>query len=173
MAQSIDIDINLVTRQANANARALEQSTLGLSAKFTGLLAAVELASRAFGALSSVYSSTVGSAVELQAAVAEVTTLVGDQVGVQQQLEQQVLQLQRAYGGEQGTIAKAFYDAISSGAVDASDAVGLLDTANRLAVGGVTDINTAVNGLTTVLNSYGLESSRSLDVSDALFAAMK
>ena len=173
MAREINIDINLMTRQAQANAQALSRSSIGLANSITGILSAVELASRAFSALGAAFSGTIGSSIELQASVAEVTTLLNNQIGIQEQLESQVLSLQRLYGGDQAVIAKGFYDAISSGAVDASDAVELLNVANKLAVGGVTDVNTAVNGLTTIINSYGLSAKDSLQISDTLFSAMK
>ena len=44
---------------------------------------------------------------------------------------------------------------------------------DKLATGGVTDVETAADGLTTVLNAYGAEAGSATDVSDALFVALK
>jgi TP901 family phage tail tape measure protein len=69
--------------------------------------------------------------------------------------------------------ARAYYQIISAGATDAADATGILAAANKLAVGGVTDVRTAADGLTTVLNAYGITASRSEEVTDAMFVAMR
>jgi len=69
--------------------------------------------------------------------------------------------------------ARALYQVISAGATDSAEAVRILDVANRLAVGGVTDVATAADGLTSVLNAYGLSVDDAIDVSDALFVGMK
>lgn len=56
--------------------------------------------------------------------------------------------------GEVGKIADATYQAISAG-VEPAKAVGFITTAAKAAKGGFTDVETAVDGATTVLNSYG------------------
>jgi TP901 family phage tail tape measure protein len=49
----------------------------------------------------------------------------------------------------------------------------VLTVANQLAVGGVTDVSTAADGLTSALNAYGEEATAGTDYSDAMFVAMK
>lgn len=173
MAQSLDIDINLITRQAQANADALNDSTIGLSTSMTGLLAAVELASRALDLLGSAYSGTIGASVELESALAEVSTLYDSTAESQAQLTEEVLNFQRQFGADAVETSKAYYQAISSGAVGASNAQDLLTAANKLAVGGVTDVATSVDGLTNIMNAYGLGVESATTISDSLFIAMK
>ncbi len=67
---------------------------------------------------------------------------------------------------------RAAYDAVSSG-VEARDLTEFLRTANRLAVGGVTDVGTAVDLLTSSLNAYNLDAAQAGDVSDIFFTAVK
>mgnify|MGYP000031288283 FL=1 len=50
------------------------------------------------------------------------------------------------------------YQAISA-SVDTGDAIAFMETATKAAVGGFTDNATAVDGLTSVLNAYGMEAS--------------
>lgn len=169
----VDIDVNLITRQAQANARALERSTLGLAASVTGLLAGVELITRGFAAMGRVFDATIGSSNRLETAIAEVTTLLGDTTGVQEQLTQEILGFQRQFGADAIETTKAYYQAISSGAVDASNAQDLLTAANKLAVGGVTSVATAVDGLTNVINAYGLNADDANEISDTFFTAMR
>ncbi len=109
---------------------------------------------------------------EFEGAMAEVATLVDDTSGLTAQAEA-VRALAREYGGNAPEQAKALYQIISAGAKEGAEATGLLDAANKLAVGGVTDITTAANGLTSILNAYGKEAGTATEVSDALFVAMK
>lgn len=111
-------------------------------------------------------------AAEFSRSVAEVGTLLPDDAEIQA-----VADAAKALGVEFGTLpidqTRAFYQAISAGAGSAAEATRILDTANRLALGGVTDVTTAVDVLTTAVNAYGLDASRAGEVSDALFVAMR
>lgn len=64
---------------------------------------------------------------------------------------------------------KAGYDIVSAGATSAANAIETLDAANRLAVGGATDVGTAADVLTSVLNAYGDQVKSVAAVSDTLF----
>lgn len=78
-----------------------------------------------------------------------------------------------AYGGEIEDQTRALYQSISAGAGKAADAAALLDTANQLAIGGVSDVRSALDGLTNVINAFGLSYGKASDVSDAFFVAIK
>ncbi len=62
---------------------------------------------------------------------------------------------------------ESLYQAIS-GSVDTAKAVDFLDVAVKAAKGGFTETSTAVDGLTTVLNSYGLEADKATDISNQM-----
>lgn len=134
----------------------------------------VELA--AAGAAAYTIGRALGSATRDAAAfetgMAEVSTLVSDVSGMTAQAEA-VRALAREYGGDAAAQARALYQIISAGATAGAQATGVLDQANRLAVGGVTDITTAADGLTSILNAYGAQAGTAAQVSDALFVAMK
>lgn len=66
----------------------------------------------------------------------------------------------------------AAYDAISAG-VPAQKLLSFLGDANKLAVAGVTDVGTATDILTSVLNAYNLEASEAGRVSDVLFTTVR
>lgn len=63
--------------------------------------------------------------------------------------------------------AEATYQAISAG-VDYADTVYFLDDANKLAVGGFTDLTKATDVLTTIQNAYGLSTEDTARISDVL-----
>ena len=105
--------------------------------------------------------------------MAEVSTLVNTATFNLGRLQRQALANAAAFGSNVTDQARAFYQAISSGASSAADATELVTAANRLAVGGMTDVFVATDGLTSILNAYGLEASDATGVSDALFVAMR
>lgn len=107
------------------------------------------------------------------AAVAEVTTLMDTNAQQTKLLEKNARDLGIAYGTGATAQVKAFYQAISAGAGDVEAATKLLDQANKLAIGGVTDVTTAVDILTTATNVYGATGLTASEASDALFVAMK
>ncbi len=69
-------------------------------------------------------------------------------------------------------LQKAMFDAVSAG-IPAGESIEFLGTAGKLAVAGVTDISTATDGLTSIINAYKLEASEAERVADALFMAQK
>lgn len=77
----------------------------------------------------------------------------------------------RSYSNETGEaasdMAEATYQAISA-SVNTADAAAFAGTATKLAVGGFTSATTAVDVLTTAINSYGLAASDATQLSDNL-----
>ena len=77
----------------------------------------------------------------------------------------------RTYSSETGEaasdMAEATYQAISA-SVNTADAAAFAGTATKLAVGGFTSATTAVDVLTTAINSYGLAASDATQLSDYL-----
>lgn len=123
-------------------------------------------------ALKKAFDATIGAAGKFETQMREVATLsqeMSDNIG---QFSQEVLALSASSGQGLDVLTKSLYDSISAG-IAAKDAMGFLTTATQLALGGATDTATAVDGLTTVINAYGLEASQASDVSDAFFVAMK
>jgi TP901 family phage tail tape measure protein len=158
----------------------LAQGSKGLTAAFNKMQAtiisvnqALDLFGRAQAMASRAMTGTVGRAIELEKRVAEVTTLLSDQADAARMLTDEILDLQAQFGTSQADLAKAYYQAISSGAVTATTANDLLIASQKLAIGGVTNLATAVDGLTTIINAYGLRADNAVNVSDALFIGMR
>lgn len=71
-------------------------------------------------------------------------------------------------------IAKGVYTAISAGIQGTNQEVlDFVKTASKAAVAGLSTTEAAVDGLTTVLNAYKLETTAAGEVSDTFFAAIK
>lgn len=159
------------SRTADRDLRNLNTSTKRTA---TDGMAMLKKGLAALGLLSfiAVMRRAIGVTEDFAKAMAEVSTLLDDTSSMDQ-LTASVKELTLQYGGDAVTNAKALYQIISAGASNAAEATKLLDTANRLAIGGVTDVATAADGLTSILNAYGKSASEANDVSDALFVAMK
>lgn len=105
--------------------------------------------------------------------MAEVSTLVDTSVVNMGDLSKQVLELSDTYANFPVDTAKALYTTISAGFSDTADAQEVLNVASKLAIGGVTDTNTALKGMTATLKAWGLEAKDATSVSDAMFVAMR
>ena len=116
--------------------------------------------------------SATKAALDFGTAMAEVSTLLPDdrQLGA---LTENARALALEFGKSPAAEAKSFYQIISAGAGSAAEATDILTAANKLAVGGITSVNIAADGLTSILNAYEGQIGTATDVSDALFVAMK
>ncbi len=115
----------------------------------------------------------VHSAMGFNTAMAEVSTLVDISTTDMNALTSQVRELSKEYGQMPVDTAKALYTTISAGYGDAADATVMLGGAMKLARGGITDTGTAIDGLTSIMNSYGMAADQVTGVSDQMFVAMK
>jgi TP901 family phage tail tape measure protein len=115
----------------------------------------------------------VAQAANFQTAMAEVSTLVDTNVVNMAALSDQVKRLSGEYGSMPVDTAKAYYQTISAGFGDAAAATAVMTAGLQLAKGGLTDTFTAVDGLTSVLNAYGLAADDAISVSDSFFVTVK
>lgn len=158
------------SKKADTQASKTSKTFLGMGSTFQKV--AVGLGSLV--GITSVTAALVGvtkQAIAFEDAMTEVSTLTNTMD--MSELTQEVKALSAEFGSDKITQAKALYQVISAGASTAAEATEVLAVANKLAVGGVTDVATAADGLTSAINAYGLEASQALDVSDMMFTAMK
>lgn len=69
-------------------------------------------------------------------------------------------------------VIPSLYDALSAG-VPRDNVFAFLEDANKFSKAGAVDLGTAVDGLTSTLNAYGLGADQAEAVSDSLFTAVK
>lgn len=67
-----------------------------------------------------------------------------------------------------GELTEGLYETVSAG-IPAGNALEFMNTAAKTAKGGFTDVRTAVDGLTTVLNAYQLSADQANHVADVMF----
>ena len=106
---------------------------------------------------------------DFENAMAKVSTIAADGTPMEN-MKKQVVGLSNEVGVGVSDLAEAQYQAISAG-VDTAASVDFVSTAVKAAKGGFTDTTTAVDGLTTVLNAYGMEAGQAAAISDQMLMA--
>jgi len=152
-------------RRASLAIQQLETSTRGTSKAMLGLH--IGMAAMTAAAVTATQTATA-----FGKAMAEVHTLIPKTKDLDK-LTRSVRNLSREFGTAKLQQAKALYQIISAGATDAAKAHYILRQSNILAVGGVTDIATAADGLTSILNAYGPAAVNAATATDAMFVAMR
>ena len=107
------------------------------------------------------------SASDFETAMAKVGTIADTTQKPLSAMEKEVRNVAKTYGTSANEIAEATYQAISAG-VDTGKSVEFVANANKLAIGGFTDVTTAVDVVTTAINAYGLEADDAAHISDVL-----
>ncbi len=113
------------------------------------------------------------SAVGFEKQMAEVFTLLPDlsQEGMGQ-LTADTLEFSKELGVTTNQAVPALYQAISAG-VPKDNVFDFLTVAQKAAVGGVTELETAVDGISSVINAYGTDVLSAGEASDLMFTAVK
>lgn len=124
-------------------------------------------------AIAGLGAASIKMALDFDNAIAEVKTLIPDisDEGFGE-LKQGVLDLSKEMGVATSEAIPALYSAISAG-VPADNAIDFMKTASEAAIGGVTDLETAVDGITTVVNAFGAEAIDAGHASDVMFETVK
>jgi len=110
-------------------------------------------------------------AVDFEDGMARIGTLLtGSDMGQLPRIGSDLDAMTRRFGMAADVMQNAGFQALSA-SVPVQDLGRFLDVAARAAVGGYTQIDVAVDGLTNVLNAYEMDMDRAIEVSDAFFVA--
>lgn len=116
--------------------------------------------------------ASIKAAADFEAGMREVATLSPEIADNFKEISAQVAELSARMGQDAVESSKALYQAISAG-VPAENAISFMEVASKAAIAGVTDTETAVNGLTNIINAWGLSADQAGAVADSMFAAVK
>lgn len=115
-------------------------------------------------------------AAQLDAGLREVVTLFGETGDAAAEslgrLAPQVRELSDEVGFAQEELVGGLYNAISAG-VPEDNVFDFLGTASRFAIAGVTDVGTAITGLSSAANAFAIDFSEAEDVADTFFAGVQ
>ena len=157
------------------------QAAPGLDAAAKGageIQIAMMKAAKALGVMAAGFASfsavtgAVNQARDFNAALSETSTLIRGTPAELAALSGGARDLAKAFGTDATSQMRAFYEALSGGAATVAEAQVLVEQANKLATGGVTSVQTAVDALTTSVNSYGAANLSFAGASDAMFVAV-
>lgn len=114
----------------------------------------------------------IGNTVKWEAELSKIFALVeGIDDAMRIMLSEDVLRLMVKYGQELETSVKAVYDIISARFAPAEVQL-ISEAAAKMAIGEFTDIGTAIDAVTTILNAYSMSASQSTEVTDLLSRAV-
>ena len=114
-----------------------------------------------------IYAGPVQKSMEFQTAMAKVGTIADENIVPLSKMQKEIINLSNALGVNASTVAEDVYNAISAGQ-NTANAVGFVEQATKLAKGGFAETGQALDVLTTILNAYGLESSKTEQISNML-----
>lgn len=152
-------------REVGESATVAGRSVRVFSNALSGLVAGA-LAAFSFG-------QAISTARTFNAALAEVSTLLPLTNRQLAGLGDQAREFAKTFGTDASTQVKGFYQSISSGASSVQEAAAILEQANKLAIGGVTNVETAVDGLTTAVNAYASSGLTAAQAADAMFVGVR
>lgn len=166
--------VNIIITAKDATKGALSSATKG----FQGLgkmavLGAGAAVTAAGVATVGVLAKSASAFVEFEDQMNEVFTLLpgisGEAMG---QMRDQVKDAAVEMGRLPEEIIPALYQSLSAG-VPQDNVFEFLDTAHQAALGGVTDLETAVDGISSVVNAYGSDVMDATQASDLMFTAVR
>jgi hypothetical protein len=101
-----------------------------------------------------------------------VSTMLDDPEKHMDAFSRGIRELSVEFGESTDVLAKGLYDLLSA-SVDPAMALDVLAVASKAAKGGMTDTAVAVDGLTSVLNAFGMSADRAGHVADVMFQTVK
>jgi TP901 family phage tail tape measure protein len=115
--------------------------------------------------LLAVAAASVKFASDFEDGMAKVETIADTAAKSIGTLSDEVMSVSDNTGKAADELSESLYQAISAGA-NTADAMDLVDVAAKSAIAGFTDTTTAVDGLTSVLNAYGMETKDANDLAN-------
>jgi len=157
--------------------RAVQMKLKGFHASLSGanenLQAVSRTAKRVFIAIGGFMAVAVRQAVRFESEMANVSTMLSDNVGpTMARFERQVRALAVEFGESTRTLSKGLYDVLSA-SIAPEKAMNVLAVAAKAAAAGMTSTAVSTDAITTILNAYQMDAERAAEVSDKLWATVK
>jgi TP901 family phage tail tape measure protein len=158
---------NMGTQGANATDK------IALGWKLVTRIVQAQVIIRTLSAIIKTFQEATVTARDFSVAVAEAFTISGGELGTMDQMSDSVLKLSRALGEPALEVAEGLYQTLSNQVTEAGDALRFEAKAAELAIATHSELKDAVNALSSVMNSYGLEVAETEHVSDVLFKTIE
>lgn len=126
----------------------------------------------AIGAVVGLGTASLATFSNFQSGMTEVFTLLPNMSQTaMSQMTEQVKDFAMEFGVLPDKVVPALYESISAG-IPADNVFAFLQTAQAAAVGGVTELKTTVDGISSVMNAYGADVISATQASDMMFTAV-
>jgi TP901 family phage tail tape measure protein len=179
MAEQIKIDLMIdgknVTKTFKGVDKVLGKTEKNLKSATSGMtkyIKGIASVAAAYVGLDAV-RGVVNDMIDFERAFTEVLTIIPEGVIQNEKLADSLTELSNKYGPSASEQARSFYQVISKGITDATEAMKVLDAANKLSIGGLTSVESAVDILTGIINVYGKEAGTAEQIANKLFATVR
>lgn len=119
------------------------------------------------------FNSLVESSRGFEREMAQVSTQLDTNKVNMAELTKGVEAMSVKFGTDAVTEAKGFYEVLSAGIGDEAQSLKALEVANRMAIGGNAELGASVDGLTTIINAWGISADKADHIADTLFTTVK
>ena len=172
-AGRLDKAIDKVGLAASAASRRVVIASSSMTRSLGRVRARIRSVGGAFAGLGGtlILGGAIKSANEFEVALASILTL--NPQGTEKDFRDLSITLSKLYGKAATDQADAFYTAVSFGYTSIAEAEQLLIVANRFAVAGLTDTNTATDLLAGTIRAFGLDAGDAESVSDSFFETIR
>ena len=152
--------VNAALKRGFADAeKSLGKFTAGVKKAVVGLQAAGVAAAGAFAA------NGVKNAIEYEQSLAKLSTIANDLP--MDETSQKILKVSNTMHIAATDITESTYNAISSG-IEATKAVDFVATATKAAKAGFAETGVAIDGLTNIMNAYGMSADNAMKIADQM-----
>jgi TP901 family phage tail tape measure protein len=155
-------DLDGLARQGAATATA--------TGNLEGSIKKLVIAFGGFAAVTAYLRGATDASLEFSTAMGRVSTVM-DKMSDMPAMRRGLKEIAEQFGKTSASQAAAMYDILSAGISDTAKALDMLTMSNKLALGGVTDVGTAADGLTTIMMAFGDQVKSTQDASDAMFVS--
>jgi TP901 family phage tail tape measure protein len=163
LESSLDEDLNDAQNELKTFSSKVSSAGIGLTAGVTAPIVAATGAMVGLSLEAANFESNMGS----------VFTLLPDISGdAMSEMSDQVLELSKNMAVMPNEVVPALYQALSAG-VDKENVFTFMEAATKASIGGMTDLETAVDGLTSVVNAYGQDVIDVGRASDIMFTTVR
>lgn len=178
MSTKVNIDVKLkdgVTPGANSaskSVRGLGDSSKKTKGSLSNLLGTFNPFKIGLAAITAALGVSIAEFAKFESKIVDVGNLFGATDKEMENFQFGILEISKKVPVATQELADGLFDVVSAG-VAVGDSLKFLEAASKLAVAGVTDVKTAVDGTTSVMNAYGVEFDDVEKITDKFFAAQQ
>lgn len=175
MADIVKFGVAFDSRAGVAGLTAAEAKLRSTKARAAALQGQLKLLAGAagFAGLAVAIRGVVSSLASFEKTMAEVATIADGGRHAVKGLSDQIIELSKTTPQTADQLGAGLYQTLSAGFTDAAESMEILTVASKAAVAGLTDTETAVDAITTVLNAYGKSAKDAAEVGDVLFKTVQ